>query len=92
MKIVICENISKIAFYKTVEINGIKTHKFHIDSPTKYMLFGLEVIKQYTNIEVDLADPLAEFNMLNKSNVINHVTEYIPERELKEFKMILDMV
>lgn len=91
MKVTICENIIKSTYYQTVERNGINIKKLHVNSPAKYMLYCLDLVKQYTHIEIDFKNSLEEFNMLNKE-LLDIIITNISDRELKEFRMILDMV
>lgn len=91
-KITICEKIIESSYYKSVEKNGINVKKIHVNSPAKYMLYCLNLIKQYTSIEVNFKKALEEFNMLNKCEVLDVIYNNIPEKELKEFRMILDMI
>lgn len=88
-KIVICEQIIDRTYYIKDE-NDIK--KFHVYSPGRYMLYCLWLIKKYTNIEIDFNNSLSEFNLLNKYRVLDVIISKIPEIEVKEFRMILDMV
>lgn len=88
-KIAICEKIVAVSYYKK-DKNGNK--KLHIDSPSQYMGYCLWLVKEYTNVEVDFKNSLEEFNLLNKNGLFDAVISFIPERELKEFRMILDMV
>lgn len=91
-KVTICEKIVESTYYIKTEKNGIKTKKLHINSSANYMLYYLNIVNQYTNIEVDFKNCLEEFNMLNKCGVLDLIINSIPEREFKEFRMILDMV
>ena len=90
MKITVCEKIIENSYYK--KNNDGENKKLHINSPAQYMLYCLWLVKQYTNIEVDFSKSLEEFNMLNENELIDIIFSNIPERELKEFRMILDMV
>lgn len=92
MKITICEKIIENSYYKKEEKDGIKTRKLHINSPAEYMLYCLYLVKQYTNIEVDFSKALEEFNLLNECGLIDIIYKNIPEKEVKEFRKILDMV
>lgn len=92
MKITICEKIIENSYYKKEEKDGIKTRKLHINSPAEYMLYCLYLVKQYTNIEVDFSKALEEFNLLNECDLIDIIYKNIPEKEVKEFRKILDMV
>lgn len=91
-KITICEKIVENSYYKTIEKNGANIKKLHINSPAQYMLYCLWLVEQYTNIKVDFKNGLEEFNLLNKSELLDIIISNIPERELKEFRMILDMI
>ena len=88
MKITICEKIIESSYYK--KNNNVK--KLHVNSPAKYMLYCLYLIKQYTNIQIDFSNTLEEFNLLNEFGLLDMIYRNIPEKELKEFSMILDMV
>ena len=91
-KVAVCENIVNNTYYKNVDRNCVSVKKLHINSPAQHMLFGLQLVKQYTNIDVDLKKSLEEFNLLNKSGVMNIVLTLIPETEFKEFEMLLGMI
>lgn len=88
-KIAFCENIIKSSHYRK---DKNENKKLHISSTTKYLLYCLEIVRRYTNIEVDLTDVINEFNLLNKYGLIDEIASRISEKELKEFKWILDMV
>ncbi len=89
-KITICENIIKSSYYKESE-DGMKKILL-INSPAQYMLYCLNLIKEYTYIEVDFKKSLEEFNMLNECGLLDVIIFCIPDRESKEFRRILDMV
>jgi len=94
-KIAICEKIIENSYYKkvkTIEKDGVEVKKLYVNSPASYMLYCLYLIKEYTNIEVDFSNVLKDFNMLNESELFDIIINNISERELKEFRMILDMV
>lgn len=89
-KITICEKIIESSYYKKSEDREIR--RLHINSPAQYMLYCLFLVKQYTNIEVDFSNSLEEFNLLNENDLLDEIYSRIPEKEIKEFRMILDMV
>jgi hypothetical protein len=91
-KITICEMIIESSYYKINEKNGIKVKKLHVNSPAKYMLYCLNLVSNYTNIKVDFKNALKDFNLLNECEVLDIIYGTIPEKELKEFRMVLDMV
>lgn len=92
MKITICEKIVEASYYTTTDKNGVNVKKLHVNSPAQYMLYCMNLVKEYTNIEVDFKDVLKEFNLLNKSDLVDIIHNNIPEKELREFQIILDMV
>ena len=77
-----------------VGINGEKHKVLHIDSVAKHMLTYMALVDLYTDIDRSKADGkmLDEFNMLNGSGVLDLIVKNIDQRELGEFKKILDMV
>lgn len=87
-KITICEKIVENTYY-IKDLN--ETKKLHVNSPAQYMLRCLWLVKEYTNIEVNMRDSLEEFNLLNKNRLFDVIISCIPEGELKEFSMLLDM-
>jgi hypothetical protein len=50
------------------------------------------MVRQYTNIEVDFTNVVDEFNLLNKYRLLDQIMSFIPESEVKEFNIILEMV
>ena len=92
MKVTICEKIVEATYYKKETMNGIEVKKLHINSPSQYMSYYLWMVKEYTHINIDFKNSLEEFNLLNKSGLLDVIVGYIPEGELKEFRMLLDMV
>lgn len=88
-KITICEKIIESTHY-TNNASGLK--KLHINSPAKYMLYCLNLVNEYTDIDVDFKNALEDFNLLNKCELLNVIYNSISEKEIKEFSMILDMV
>lgn len=91
-KITVCEKIIDNSYYKKTEKEGVKIKKLHINSPAQYMLYCLYLINQYTHITIDFSKSLDEFNLLNECGLLDILCNCIPEKELKEFRMILDMV
>ena len=89
-KIAICEKIIENSYYKKSDDEEAK--KLHINSPAQYMFYCLNLVRHYTNIKIDFGNSLEEFNMLNENGLIDFIIASIPEKEYKEFRMILDMV
>lgn len=89
IKITICKNIIESSYYKK-DRNGNK--KLYIDSPIQYLLYCLQIVEQYTLIKVDFDNVVEDFNLLNKSKILDEIINILPEYELKEFNIVLDMV
>lgn len=90
-KITICEKIIEASHYIKTLDNSIEIKKMHINSPCKYMLYRLNIINSYTNIQIDFKNSLEEYNLLNKLDLINIIKELISKEEIEEFDMLLDM-
>lgn len=65
--------------------------KFQLDTPIRYVLFYVEVIISYTDIEVDREDILNDFNMLDENNILEQIIKYI-ETDYRKFETVLSMV
>lgn len=91
-KITICNNIINISYYIKTEKNGNEIKKIYINSPSKHMLYLLNLVKHYTTIEIDFTKALENFNLLNECGFLDDFINYIPEKEVREFEMILNMV
>ena len=82
-KIADCSGIVKAS----VEMDGI----FKINTPAQFMMFTVQVITRYTEIEKD-DDVLGLFEKLDELNLINAIIAKIPEREFTSYNTILNMV
>lgn len=82
-KIADCSGIVKAS----VEMDGI----FKINTPAQFMMFTVQVITRYTEIEKD-DDILGLFEKLDELNLINAIISKIPEREFASYNTILNMV
>lgn len=92
-KVTICENIVDVSYYvKTKDINGNETKKIHINSTASYMLYRLNIVNNYTSINIDFKNSLEDYNSLNKSGLLDIIFYSIPDEEIAEFDMILEMV
>lgn len=82
-KIADCSGVVKAS----VEMDGI----FKINTPAQFMMFTVQVITRYTEIEKD-EDVLGLFEKLDELNLINAIISHIPEREFASYNTILNMV
>lgn len=82
-KIADCDGIIKIS----MERDGI----FKINTPAQYMMFMIQIITRYTDIEKD-DNPLEFFEKLDELNLIDAIVSKIPEREFNSYNTILNMI
>lgn len=98
-KMALAEKIVKSSTYATESViepeNGnIKyqqTNKIQVNSCTRYVLFVYTVIQIYTNINMDSAKMLDEFDLLNREGLIEQIFGRINEKELQEFNKVVQM-
>lgn len=91
-KVTVCSQIVDKTYYIKTKRRETEVKKFHVNSPANYMLFCLNIVEYYTNLKVNFKDCVNEFNTLNGCEVLDLIYNNIPEREIKEFRMILDMI
>lgn len=87
-KISICQKIADITSY--VDINDKKM--FKLNSPLSKMLFLLNMINEYTDIDVNFDNGLHEFNLLEENNITSIILSHIPEIEFDRFMGVMEMV
>lgn len=89
-KINLADKVSKAAtheFDKDGNIIGFK-----INSLTKYILHVMGLIELYTDIDVDRANILKEYDLLNENGLIEVIVNLIGEHEIAECQMCLNMI
>ena len=92
-KVAICEKIVESTYYiKTKDNTGTERRKIHVNSPATYMLYCLNIVNNYTTLEVKFNNSLEEFNLLNSNVCIDIIFKYVSDREIKELRKILEMV
>ena len=82
-KIADCSGIIKA----TTEFDGV----FKINTPAQFMMFAIQIITRYTDIEKD-ENVLKMFETLDELDLINAIFSKIPEREMTSYNTILHMV
>ena len=92
-KIAICNNIVNISSYKTVVINDEEKKIFNVDSRSRYVLFTLEAIRNYTDIDIEFSNGkmIEGFNLLNKESLIDAILSAVSERDYSELSTVLNM-
>ena len=67
------------------------TGNINVKSDVNYLLFCRMIIEQYTDLQVETEGFYEEYDLLNESGLLDKIMQMIPEKEIKEFKMIVDM-
>ena len=68
-----------------------KDNRVVIDSPAKHVTYVIMLISSYTNIEFDYANSILEYDKLKMSGVWKVLFEKLPQEDIVEFDMILEM-
>ena len=85
-KEVIAKQIVKISTYDK------KTGNIKLNSVVHHHLYCRMIIEYYTNLERENTNFIDEYDLLVSSGVFRKIMAMIPEYELGEFNMIIDMV
>lgn len=67
------------------------TGNINVKSCINYLLFCRTIVEQYTDLQVETEGFYEEYDLLNESGLLDKITQMIPEKEIGEFKMIVDM-
>ena len=72
--------------------NGDRTI-LRIDSSAQFMLFIMNLINSYTDIEIEFKDTkfVKQYDALNKVGAIDDIVQAIPKKEYSEFSTLLNM-
>lgn len=90
----IAKAIVQASYYvKEKDINGNEVQKFRADSIAKYMLTCMSLIDLYTDIDrnKNQGKMVEDFNILNEYGIFDAMIQNMPQRELKEFNMVIQM-
>ena len=88
----LCEKLVQGTSYKNItDLNGNSVKKLHIDNPARYMIYHLNLVSYYTNISINMTQALKDFNLLNNGPYLDAIISFIPEKEIAEIKMLLEM-
>lgn len=92
-KCAICDNIIKTTCYDKIGEGENTITFFKINSRMRYMFFILELVRNYTDIEISFRDGkhLIAYNELCKNNVIADILDEISKAEIDEMNSILGM-
>ena len=91
-KVAIAQKIIETSYYSPT--NEDKSGGIHVNSAAKYMLTCMSFLDLYTDIERSKGEDamLDDFNELNSRGIFDGILSMGNEREMKEFRMILEMV
>lgn len=64
---------------------------FKVNSTAKHMFTFLSIVDMYTDIDINFKDGLNEYNKLDASMALDDIVPMIDEKDLNEFKIILNM-
>lgn len=85
------ENYANKLFGKS---NTKKTDRIKINSVVQYLLFCRIVIENYTDLQIETEGFYEEYDLLRQSGLLDKIMlsgKYIPENELDELRMIIDL-
>lgn len=91
-KIDICKTIVNASCYKKIKVNESERMIFKLDSPARYFNYCIAMIRNYTDLVWTNDKVVEEFDMLQKSGLIDTLFHYMPEDEVETMKTIMSMV
>lgn len=68
-----------------------ENRNFKVNSTAKHMFTFLSIVDMYTDIDINFKDGLNEYNKLDASMALDDILSMIDEKDLNEFKIILNM-
>lgn len=88
VKVDVCEKILNATHHQEIT-DGVTV--WHHRGAYAYVIYTQQLITAYTDIEFNDEDFMADFNELNRLDLINELTDIIPEREFFEFNTVMQM-
>ena len=89
----IARRLVESTYYATIkDINGEEKRKYMQNTPALHMLKILTLINLYTDIEVDFANSVRDFDMLSQRELVGALLARIPNSEEDTFSMLIDMM
>lgn len=86
--------VKKVSYATTLAQNTMidkETGNVKVSSEANYLFFVRSIIELYTDLEIEDKSFYDEYDLLNKSGVLDKIMQMISEKEISEFKMICDM-
>lgn len=91
-KSAICSRIVNATMHKSVSDGKTNKEIFYCDSANRFILFQIWLIQTYTDIQFsDGENGIREFELLDSLSLNDLIISNIPEREYKNFEVILNM-
>lgn len=86
-----CELLVNSCWYRIDPDTGVK--RLAVNSPNLHVMFTMELVNQYTDIELDYEGTkiVENYDDLRKSGVLNVILGLIPASEREQFKAVLEM-
>lgn len=81
------EESEKIIEYSAQNNN----EQFYLNTPLRYMLFVMSVIKNYTDLTFDTTNAIDQFDLLEKHGIVKIVINSI-EEDYERFNTVLNML
>ena len=84
-----CELLVKSCWYRMDPETGVK--RLTVNSPNLNVMFLMELIRMYTDIELDYEGTgvVENYDDLKKTGVLSQIMSLIPRSEIEELKAIL---
>ena len=74
-----------------IEVDGESI--YCVNSPSRFLLFTMNLIEEYTDIEIDYEKSIVEtFDLLDSNGLIALLLNAMPQNDRKMFQMVFDMV
>lgn len=76
------------------DINGNITNNIHVDSLLRFMIFTLEMVNTYTNIDINFTEALNEYDLLDSNGLFELFigeSGIIPFNEYNKMQTMLNM-
>lgn len=83
----ICSKIINASMYETIKEKKV----FKQDTTSRYMLYSLQLISNYTDISINYKESLNDFNLLDKYGLIDVIYTLISQSEKSKIDTILQM-
>ena len=80
------KNLDKMDNKEIMNLKGVPS----INYSKQYLFTALMLVDLYTNIEIDFANGVSEYDKLAEYGIMDYVISTIEDSEIKEFRMLID--